>query len=169
MVGTMHAALTWWEEWFLAYEQIWGRSWVNQCDLAKEYHVNPTKKNEIVDDKLRKILICRNSYPRYCSHEEDVSLQADKWIGVIDDSERIIEHDTTNVRMTFKPSLASSQKITYNRYFGGPSAKGDVELQICGWMNTNHLFVGAVSDSQYMIQNRICKEMWKSINLPTNV
>lgn len=139
MVRTMHAALTWWEEWFLAYELIWGRSWVNQCDLAKEYHINPTKKNEIVDNKLEKILTCRNSFPRYCSHEEDVSLQTDKWVGVIDKAERIIEHDTTNVRMMFKPSLSSSQKITYSKYYGGPSAKGDVELQICGWMNANHM------------------------------
>lgn len=155
MIKTKSSSLSWWEEWFLYEEFLWGRSWVNQTGLVKEYHLNSARKNDIIDAKLMIVLSCRASWPMYCTHDEDVSLRTDKWDGIIGTNERVIEHDATGFALQFKPSLAGSQKITFSRYFNGNSAKVDNAIQLCGWMRGSHMFVGAVSDSQYMLDNKI--------------
>lgn len=158
MIRTRFGRLTWFEEWMLYFEFVWGRSWLNQVNLADDYGLSNDRKNIVVDSKLQLILRCRASWPRFCSHEEDVSMRSDKWDGVIGENERIIQHDTTSLRLTFKPTLASTQRITYNHYYKGNVAKGNIFLQLNGWIGTDHLWVGAISDSQYMTSNNIFEQ-----------
>lgn len=51
MIQTVYNTLSFYEEWFLVSEFIWGRSWVNQVSLAQEYQLNAERKNNIVDAK----------------------------------------------------------------------------------------------------------------------
>lgn len=85
-------------------------------------------------------------------------MRQSKWDGVLGTDERIVQHDSTNINMAFKPTLASIQKLTYNQYYSGNCAKVDVVLQPGGFVRVNHLWVGAISDTQYMIANRIFEE-----------
>lgn len=158
MLKTTYNCHNFWEEWFLAFELIWGRSWVNQVDLAKEYRLNARMKNNVVDGRLYQILDCRNSWPMYLTHEEDVKMRAAKWADMLDVNDRVVMHDTTDIPLCFKPSLPSSQKITFNRYYGGNCVKEDVALQPSGFIRTNMLWVGGTSDSMYMKLNGIFEE-----------
>ena len=48
-----------------------------------------------------------------------------------------------------QPSDAELQRNTYSAYYAGNVVKGGVFLQPCGWLGTEELWVGAVSDSEY--------------------
>lgn len=155
LIDTVYKGTNFFEEWFLAMEMIWGRTRLNQKDLAKDYRLNAERKNDIVDDKLRKILDCRASWPAYLTQEEDVALRPRKWDGVLGKDERVIMHDTTNIPLRFKPTQSELQKITHSIYYGGNNAKADCAVQPCGFVRTYMLWVAAITDSQYMIRNRI--------------
>lgn len=164
MVQTTSKTLTFYEEWFLTFEMIWGRSWINQVSLVQEFHLNAERKNDIVDAKIGQILKCRNSWPRYATHAEDLSLRPEKWNGVIGQDERVIMHDTTGVPLRFKPTLHSSQKITWSDYYGSNYFKADVEVQPCGLIGTNPMWVAAISDTEYMIRENIFEEQQRFQN-----
>jgi hypothetical protein len=40
-------------------------------------------------------------------------------------------------------------------YYGGNVAKGAVFVQPCGWMGTHELYMGAVSDTEYMVKSKV--------------
>ena len=65
--------------------------------------------------------------------------------------------DNTNVDMFFKPSTALNQCITYSCYYVSNFAKGGVFVQLCGWLGTEELWTGAVSNSKYQDMTGIFK------------
>lgn len=75
VIHTTTKHLTWFEEWYLFYENLWGRTIVRGDDVAEKWNVAKITKNIIINNKLKKILICRESWGMYCSHEEDVELR----------------------------------------------------------------------------------------------
>ena len=55
--------------------------------------------------------------------------------------------------MTSIPAFAFSDadlnRFTYSVYYAMNCFKGGIFIQLCGWMGTAHLWVGAVSDTDY--------------------
>ena len=102
------------------------------------------------------ILRERESWPTYCSYDEDISLMKCKWKERYE-GHRIIQWDNTDVRMT-KLGNADMQRTTYSSYYASNCVKGAVRLQLCGWMGTKCLFPGGISDSEYMIKSGIFEE-----------
>ena len=89
---------------------------------------------KVFDSKLRMILRARESWPTYCSYDEDIALmkckQKERYEG-----HRIIQWDNTDVCMT-KLGNADMQRTTYSSYYASNCVKGAVRLQLCGWMGT---------------------------------
>ena len=54
-----------------------------------------------------------------------------------------------------KPSDPRLQAALWNDYYHGCVAKGGVFLQPCGWEGTFDLWAGAVSDSQYLVGEKV--------------
>jgi hypothetical protein len=73
------------------------------------------------------------------------------------DNKRIIMWDSTALPI-HTPGAAELQQNTYSAYYAGNVAKGAVFLQLCGWMGTCELWVGAVSDSKYFKRSGILKQ-----------
>ena len=149
--------LTWFEEWMLFFEMMWGKTHTRVEDLIKMYRI--PKYNSyysIIDQKLDLALACRKSWPAYASFEEDKLLRKEKWDNKYPNM-RVVMWDDTNIPFTFKPSSAQLQKITYSSYYAMNCAKGGVFLQLCGWMGVEELWVGATSDSHYMENTEILK------------
>jgi hypothetical protein len=141
--------LTWFEEWFLYFEALWGRTWTRWEDLMNIFEVNRRVKiHEIFDEKCRIALEARSSWPRYASFEEDKKLRKEKWNGKYE-GKRIVMWDDTNIPFSFKPGSALNQRTTYSSYYGMNCAKGGVSLQLCGWIGVEELWCGATSDSHY--------------------
>jgi DDE superfamily endonuclease len=104
-----------------------------------------------------------NRWPLFLSFEEDTRLRDDRWNEYYGNESRIIMWDNTNVPM-FQPSLANSQRITYSKYYGGNVAKGAVFLQPSGWMGGNELWVGSVSDTEYMENSGVFERQQTYLN-----
>jgi hypothetical protein len=49
---------------------------------------------------------------------------------------------------------AEAQRNTYSLYYGGNVGKGGVYIQPCGWMGTHDLWMGSVSDTEYMLKSK---------------
>jgi len=73
---------------------------------------------------------------------------------------RLIFWDTTGVKL-YQPQNALLQRLTYSAYYAGNVAKGDVFLQLCGWLGTQELYPGAMSDSRYLNETGIFEEQEK--------
>lgn len=145
------------------YENLWMRSLSRGDDVRDEYGICKEIKDKIIDRRLKYILRTRNSWDKYCTHKEDIFLRSSKWDGLIDIDERVIMHDTTSLRMTYKPSGGRNQRITWNSYYHGNVAKGGVSLQLCGWIVVDHLWVGAFlhQHSRPRVQaSRACFSLW---------
>ena len=143
--------LTWYEEWFLFFEYLWGRTHSRLEDLAAIYRIHSGKRMiyKIIQQKMEMVLSCRDSWPTYVSFEEDKELRDEKW-DLKYNGLRIVMWDDTNVPFNFKPSGALNQRITFSSYYAMNCAKGGVFLQLCGWLGVGELWVGATSDSFYM-------------------
>ena len=143
--------LTWFEEWFFYFEFIWGRTLLRWEDAAsvKEYGVSKFTLQTIFSSKLKMVLRCRRSWPKYARYHEDCELRKSRWeerySGV-----RLILWDNTNISMQYKPSDPQLQRITYSSYYSENCAKGGVFVQLCGWMGVHNLWVGASSDTLYI-------------------
>ena len=146
--------LSWFEEWFLYLEVVWGRTLVRWEDVAKEYGLTNNQERKVFDKKLGCVLECRESWPTFASHSEDKEMRKNRWNDVVK-SERMIFWDTTNIPMTYQPSTALNQRITYNQYYGANVAKGGVFIQPCGWLGSESLWTGAISDTKYHEVNGI--------------
>jgi DDE superfamily endonuclease len=94
------------------------------------------------------------SWPPYVTFDEDKKYRIDRWNETYD-NRREIFWDTTNVRLTYKPSAADAQRNTYSAYYGGNVAKGGVFIQLCGWIGTEDLFVGSICDTDYFEKSKI--------------
>ena len=149
MIST-ESHLTWYEEWMIFFEYLWGRTHSRFEDLSALYKV-PKKEvvYRIFDQKLYLALVCRASWPTYVRFKEDEVLRDSKWNSKYE-HQRIIMWDDTNVPLYFKPSGAVNQRITYSAYYSQNCAKGGIFLQLCGWMGVAELWVGGTSDSYYM-------------------
>ena len=151
------SSLTWFEEWFLLFEMLWGKTHTRVEDLVGIYQIaNCSTFYSIIDQKLDLLLACRMSWPTYASHEEDSLLRKKKWNEKYKDA-RIVMWDDTNIPFTYQPSGAQNQKITYSSYYAMNCAKGGVFLQLCGWMGVEELWVGATSDSFYIEKSGILR------------
>lgn len=156
MVEKKTKHLTWFEEWFFYFENIWMRTFHRVEDICERYTIGTLTRDFIINEKLSRVLDCRSSWKIYCTHDEDVALRGSKWDGILDPSERIIMHDTTSLSMAYKPSGSGRQRITFNTYYGNKNvAKGNISLQPGGWVVTDHLWVGATTDDQYILSSRI--------------
>jgi hypothetical protein len=67
----------------------------------------------------------------------------------------LVMWDNTNVPLCFNMSNVEAQRNTYSLYYGGNVAKHAVFIQPCGMMGTHELFMGAVSDTEYMIKRKV--------------
>ena len=149
-----NSSLTWLEEWFFFFEFIWGRTLNRWIDAAAVYKTHITTVRNIFDKKIKMLETCRISWPRYASYNEDHTLTKQKWRDKFE-GKRIVMWDDTNVNLTYKPSGADEQRLTYSLYYGGNCAKGGVFLQLCGWIGVEHLWVGTTSDSFYQEKTKI--------------
>ena len=148
LITERNSWLTWYEEWFLYFEFLYGRTVVHFRGTAVTYKTNKNTVARIVKKKIKMIKKMRDLWPKYLSYKEDDFLRDTKWehryIG-----KRIVFHDNTGLDIV-KPSDSLSQRVTYSSYYGGNVAKGGVFVQLCGWIGTYELYPGAVSDSDYM-------------------
>ena len=158
---TVTSTLTWLEEWLLYFEFVWGRSAGRWKDLVAKYDVDARILRSVFDSKLEKHTKTINYWPKYATLHEDEQLRKEKWGSVYGES-RIVMWDNTDVRM-YKPSDSDAQRNTYSAYYAGNVAKGGVFIQPCGWMGSHELWVGAVSDSEYMERSGILTEQTKYI------
>ena len=81
----------------------------------------------MLDSKLKMMLCTRESWPTYCTLEEDNTLMKEKWRGRYGTA-RIIQWDKTDVKMT-KLGNAAMQRTMYSSYYSSNCAKGAVMLQ----------------------------------------
>ncbi len=156
--------LTWFEEWLLYFQIIWGKPLGRWVDAKNEHAKSMRRCRYVFDLKLREIsLKTRNDWPPYVTHTEDVALRKEKWNAVYGDDKRIIMWDNTAIRMKGKPTDAEFQRNTYSSYYAGNVAKGAVFIQLCGWIGAHDLWVGAVSDSEYMKRSGILTQQQEYI------
>ena len=149
--------LTWFEEWMLFFEMMWGKTHTRVEDLVDMYRVESFKHYyAIIEHKLDLVLCCRQSWPTYASFEEDKLLRKEKWNEKYGET-RPVMWDDTNIPFSYQPTNSHNQKITYSSYYAMNCAKGGVFLQLCGWMGVEELWVGATSDSFYMERTNILK------------
>ena len=146
--------LTWLEEWFFAFEYLWGRTISRWWDAEAEMNINRQATLIIFRTKLDMIKACRESWPRYASYNEDFALMKDKWKEKYK-GKRVVMWDDTNVNLAYKPSGADEQRLTFSVYYSSNCCKGGVFLQLCGYTGVEHLWVGATSDSHYQEHTEI--------------
>ena len=64
--------LTWYEEWFLYYEYIWGRSITNRTTSMAAFGIkDPKIVRRVIMSKLRMVLHARKMWPKYVNMKED--------------------------------------------------------------------------------------------------
>ena len=149
--------MTWYEEWFLYFEFVYGKT-VHTVEAAMAaYGMKGDKAvNKVIDTKLDMILRARQQWPKYASLIEDEFLRNTKWNQKYK-GKRVVFWDNTGI-VLHKPSQSLLQRITYSSYYAGNVAKGGIFIQLCGWLGTHELFTGAMSDSEYMNTTNILEE-----------
>lgn len=148
--------MTWFEEWMLFFERVWGKSCTRWADCRRKYHISDRCCCRVYDVKRKISMQIRRSWPRFATQREDVTLRRKQWSETYGENRRLIMWDNTNVRMP-KPSQAEAQRLTFSSYYGANVGKGSVFIQPCGWMGTGEIWTGGVSDSDYMIRSNILK------------
>jgi hypothetical protein len=103
----------------------------------------------------------KSCWGHYVTHKEDCDIRQQKWNTHPFITKRLVMWDNTNVPLCFKPSDAEAQRNTYSSYYSGNVGKGGVYIQACGWISTHDLWMGAVSDTEYMIRGRIFERQQK--------
>jgi hypothetical protein len=109
---------------------------------------------QLFGDKVRKINEIRKTVGPYVTYLEDKTMRQQKWETEYSNN-RLIMWDNTYVLLCFKPADAEAHRNTYSAYYGGNVGKGAVFIQPCGWMGTHELWMGAVSDTEYMLQSKV--------------
>lgn len=152
--------MSWFEEWMLSLEIENGKTWTRWEDLLQTFNISEQTFYKVFDSKIRLLKRCRDSWPPYASHEEDVKLRGEKW-NMKYGSKRIILWDGTNGPFTFKPSTALNQRRTWSSYYAHNCAKGGIFLQYCGWLGVEEYFPGGISDSLYVEKTGLLKKQQK--------
>ena len=142
-----HTSLTWYEEWFLHFEFIWGRSLTRFVDLQATYGVYDRDLRKVVSAKYNIEFRALQSWPKYATFVEDALLRKEKW-NVKYKGLRPVMWDMTNIS-AYEFTDADLQRLTYNQYYGENCFKGGIHTQLCGWHGVEDLWLGAVSDSDY--------------------
>jgi DDE superfamily endonuclease len=137
----------------LVIERMWGRSLARWSDATLKYGLSQRQLTDIFDSKLNIIKGMRDIWGNFATHLEDKHLRTSKWENEFSTS-RLVMWDNTNVLLCFMPTDAEAQRNTYSAYYGGNVGKGGVFIQPCGWMGTHELWVGSVSDTEYMLKSK---------------
>ena len=148
--------MTWLEEWYFVFERIWARATVRYYDSKRLFKKSPYLLRKVYDEKIRLIMKARKLWPTYATIQEDEKLRNDRWNKYYS-NQRVVMWDNTNIKL-HKPSNAEAQRNTFSSYYNDNVGKGAVFIQLCGWMGTYELWMGGVSDSEYMIRSGILKQ-----------
>lgn len=142
-------SLTWYEEWFLHFEYIWGKSLTRLEDLSKTFGVAKRYIDDIITAKYDIEFRALLSWPLFASYEEDDTMRSrkDRWKNKYQGM-RPVMWDMTNLT-AYGFSDADLQRLTFNQYYGENCLKGGIFTQLCGWQGVYDLWMGAVSDSDY--------------------
>ena len=131
-------------------------------DAVTKYKVNDVTLQKNFISKLKKVLKVREQWPRFATyHEDELYRHPIKWLAY--EGTRVLMFDNTNVHVR-KSSDAEVQRTTYSLYYADNVGKGAVFVQPCGWMGTHDLWVGSVSDSEYMLGSDIFPTLTKFIS-----
>lgn len=143
--------LSWFEEWMLYFEWLWGRRAVSFEVLRMNYRDLDIKKiTKVYDAKLRIVNDCRERFPAFATMNEDESLKSENWMDCYK-GKRAIMWDMTDLPIA-KPSDAEMQSNTHSSYYGGNVAKGGIALQQCGWIRVSELWQGGITDTDYIVR-----------------
>ena len=116
-------------------------------DLEAAWNMDAKSLNKIKDCKLALEIAALQSHPRFVSYKEDEFFKdKEKWGKYF--KKRPVMWDMTNMR-SFHFTGSQWQRIMWSNYYGADCCKGGVGLQQCGWIVTEDLWVGGVSDSDY--------------------
>ena len=140
--------LTWFEEWMMYFEWVWGRQSTTTKSLAKNYKTSKSTAERILEDKRWKVLDAMRRWPRFASFEEDWELRSERWWRKYRKDARVIFWDDTNIAAV-SPSDADTNRSWFSYYYDATVAKGAVFLQLCGWMGCWELWAGAISNTDY--------------------
>jgi hypothetical protein len=147
--------MTWFEEWLFFFERLWGCSIVWWSDGCYQCGVSETLLANVFDDKVRLVLRTQHIWGLFVTHNEDCLLRLSKWSDGEFEHRRLIMWDNTNIPLCFNPSDKEAQWNTYLLYYGGNVAKGAVFILPCGWMGTHELYMGDISDTEYMVKSKV--------------
>jgi hypothetical protein len=145
--------LTWFEEWYLFFETVYGRTCLRWIDAEFKYDICSSTLREVFDKKLDMVLRVRRSWPTFASlNEDELYRKSFKWDAYL--GRRVIMYDNTNIKIK-QPSDPETQRTTYSLYYSGNVGKGAVFIQPCGWMGSHEIWTGGVSDTHYMQQAKV--------------
>jgi hypothetical protein len=90
-------SLTWFEEWYLYYEVLHGKSLGRWFDVSDKYGISSTTCRNIYDNKLNKLLSVQE-WSWYVPFDKDKTYgKQDKWEAY--EGKRVIMFDNTNITM----------------------------------------------------------------------
>jgi hypothetical protein len=160
LLVSRETTLTWFEEWFLYLEFVWGKTVTTVDAAASAFNMRKTSTvKNILDVKLKKLCEARRRWPKYVTLAEDEFLRAAKW-NIQYKGKRVIFWDNTGLPL-HKPSEALMQRLTWSAYYAMNVAKGGIFVQLCGWMGVHELYPGAISDSDFLNKTGILEEQEK--------
>ena len=114
--------LSWFEEWFLDFQWVWGREATRMTSLARAFDTSHATVRRILRVKLAQIKAAMGTWPRFVSLEEDRTLMKSQWRKRYDDM-RVIFWDKTNIDVPAS-SDPNINRHTYSHYYNGTVAKG---------------------------------------------
>jgi hypothetical protein len=159
---TTASSLSWFEEWLLYFEWLWGRTATSFDALRLIYNdVDKKSMRNVYDNKLQIVKECIERYPAFATLSEDEELKGGQWMECYK-GKRPVMWDMTDLPIP-KPSDAEMQSHTHSSYYGGNVAKGGISLQQCGWIRLALLWQGAITDSDYIIRAGILEMQQKFI------
>jgi hypothetical protein len=143
------STLTWFEEWFLYFEYVYGKTVPTIKAALACYRLKDKETvSRVIESKLAMVLLARRSWPTYASLQEDETLRNPKWNEKYA-GKRPVFWDNTGISL-HKAKDALIQRLTYSSYYSGNVGKGGVFVQLCGWLGTHELYPGAMSDTDYL-------------------
>jgi hypothetical protein len=145
--------MTWFEEWLMVSERLWGRSLARWRDATLKYGVSQRQLADIFNAKIKLMKDMRSVWGLFTTYLEDKDLRMSKWEAEFALSQ-LVMWDNTNIPVCFMPTDAEAQRNMYSLYYGGNVGKGGVYIQPCGWMGTYELWMGSVSDTEYMLKSK---------------
>ena len=159
METTHLSVLTWYEEWCIYFEKMWGRTnrrWIDMACPIDGFGIAKETIIRIFDSKAMMVNTCLNSWPAYASLDEDIMF-GNKEMQKRYAGSRIIFWDMTSIKIP-KPNDAQMQRLTYSPYYGCNCFKGGSFIQLCGWLGTHDLWTGCVSDTRYQNESGILEK-----------